>query len=66
MSDRQEYRKKARVCLAQAELLLDPQDCAAMLAIAQLYLKRTDQVGARLDRGTAHRDQHDQHPWQDS
>jgi hypothetical protein len=37
-----------------------------MLAIAKGYLDLADYIGARLERSTAHRDQSDQHPQNDS
>ena len=63
---REEYRRKADACVSQAELIRDPQARAAMLAIAKGYLDLADYIGARLERSTAHRDQSDQHPQNDS
>jgi hypothetical protein len=64
--NRDEYRRRAKACVAQAELLLDPQDRAAVLTIAQTYLKLADRIGARYERGTAHRDPGDRHAVNDS
>jgi len=47
-------------------MVLDPQDRAALLTIAQTYLKLADRMGARYERATAHRDQSDQHSENDS
>jgi len=63
---RDEYRIKAVDSVAKAELIRDPRERAAMLTIAKGYLDLADYVGARLERGTAHRDQSDQHPQNDS
>jgi hypothetical protein len=47
-------------------MLGDPQARTTMLTIAKGYLDLADYVDARLERGTAHRDQNDQHPQNDS
>jgi hypothetical protein len=59
---RDEYRIKVVVCAARAELIRNPQERAAMLTIAKGHLDLADYVGSCLERGTAHRDQSDQHP----
>jgi hypothetical protein len=64
--NRDQYRKKATDCISQAELLREPQERAALLAIAQMYLKLANRIRARHERGTAHREQGDQHPENDS
>jgi hypothetical protein len=63
---RDEYLIKAVVFTARAELIRNPQERAAMLTIAKGHLDLADYVGSRLERGTAHRDQSDQHPQNDS
>jgi hypothetical protein len=63
---RDQYLIKTVDSLAKAGLIRDPQERAAMLTIAKGYLDLADYVGARLERGTAHRDQSDQHPQNDS
>ncbi|HEX8810572.1 MAG TPA: hypothetical protein VF742_01145 [Terracidiphilus sp.] len=55
-----EYRKMAKVCIAQAELIRDPQERAAMLAIAAAYLKMSEHISARHHRGADDRAQGDQ------
>jgi hypothetical protein len=55
MPGRNEYRKKAVACVAQAEMIRDPQERAALLTIAQTYIRLADRIGMRLERGTAHR-----------
>jgi hypothetical protein len=52
---RNEYREKADDCLLQAELICDSRDRAALLALAQFYMKLADRIGQRHERGTAHR-----------
>jgi hypothetical protein len=47
-------------------LIRDPQERAAMLTIAKGHLDLADYVRSRLERGTPHRDQSDQHPQNDS
>ena len=66
MFSRDEYLIKAVDCVAKAVLIRDPQARVAMLTIAKGYLDLADYVGARLERGTAHRDQSDHHPQNDS
>ena len=66
MLSRNEYLTKAIACVAQAGIVLDPQDRAALLTIAQTYLKLADRMGARYERATVHRDQSDQHSENDS
>ena len=66
MHSRDQYLIKTVDSLAKAGLIRDPQERAAMLTIAKGYLDLADYVGARLERGTAHRDQSDQHPQKDS
>lgn len=66
MSAREEYRKKAQAILAQAEMIRDPQERAALLTIARTYLKLSDRIGDRHERGTAHRAAGDEHPENDS
>ena len=62
MHSRDEYLIKAVVFTARAELIRNPQERAAMLTIAKGHLDLADYVGSCLERGTAHRDQSDQHP----
>jgi hypothetical protein len=66
MPRRSEYRSKAELIIAQAELMRDPQERAALLCIAQTYLKLAARITARHDRASAHRDPGDQHPENDS
>jgi hypothetical protein len=66
MPSRDEYRKKAQDVVAQAELVSDPGERAALLTIAQFYLKLVDRIGARHDRGTAHRGRGEIRPENDS
>jgi hypothetical protein len=66
MPDREKYRRKAYDCVAAAEHIRDPQERAAMLAIAQAFMRMADRVGARHERATAHRATDDQHPANDS
>ena len=62
----EEDRKKANDCVSQAELLCNSQDRAALLSIAQIYMKLADRIGERHERGTAHRSQGDEHGQNDS
>jgi hypothetical protein len=57
MPARDEYRKKAEACVAQALLLRNPQERASLLVIARTYIKLADRIGARHERGTARRSQ---------
>ena len=66
MPTRDEYRKKAEACVAQAELMRDPQERASLLVIAQTYLKLADRIGARHERGTARRSQSEARAGNDS
>ena len=66
MPDRDEYRKKAETCAAQAETIRDPQERASLLAIAQMYLRLAERVLDRFDHATAHRDQGEPYPRHDS
>ena len=66
MPDRENDRHRAQVCVAAAESIRDPQQRAAMLAIAKLFMKMADYVGARHNRATAHRSAGDEHPENDS
>ncbi len=66
MPDRDSYRGRALECTAAAEHIRDLQERAAMLAIAQAFLKMADRIGARYERATAHRVNSDQHPDKDS
>jgi hypothetical protein len=63
---RNEYREKADDCLLQAELICDSRDRAALLGLAQFYMKLADRIGERHERGTAHRSQGDEHGQNDS
>jgi hypothetical protein len=62
MPARDEYRKKAEACVAQAGLLRNPQERASLLVIAQTYIKLADRIGARHERATAHRSQGEARP----
>jgi hypothetical protein len=62
---RNEYRGKAEPALPK-QMLLAPQDRAALLTIAQTYLKLADRIGARYERATAPRSAGDQHAERDS
>ena len=44
------YREKALACIAQAEELHDPDERAAMLAIAAAYLKVAEHLDQRDER----------------
>jgi hypothetical protein len=66
MPGREEYRRKAEITIAQAELLRDPQERTALLVIAKTYLKLAARIGERHDRATAHPDEGDRHPENDS
>jgi hypothetical protein len=66
MLDRDQYRKKAESCIAQAEMMRDPQERASILAIAQLYLKLAERVVGRYDQATAHRQAGEAYPEHDS
>jgi hypothetical protein len=66
MPDRDEYRKKAESCIAQAETIRDPRERASILTIAQLYLKLGERIVGRYDHATAHRNHVDAHPPHDS
>jgi hypothetical protein len=44
------YREKALACIVQAEELLDPDERAAMLAIAGAYLKAAAHIDQRDER----------------
>ena len=61
MPTRNEYREKAVDCRLQAELIWDSRDRAALLALAQCYMKLADRIGERHERGAAHRSQGDEH-----
>ena len=65
LSSREEYQTKAIACVAQAELIRDPQARTTMPTVAKGYLDLSDYIG-RLERGTNHGDQRDQHPNNDS
>ena len=62
MPDREKYRRKAQECIAAAEHMRNLQGRAAMLTIAQAFMKMADRVGARYQRATAHRPVDDQRP----
>jgi hypothetical protein len=47
-------------------MIRHPQERAALLTIAQTYVKLADRIGERYERGTAHREQGDQHAENDS
>jgi hypothetical protein len=66
MPSRNEYRNKAFDCLIQAEAIQAPGERAAILKIAQLYMKLADRIGVRHDHATAHRHRGDAHPDRDS
>ena len=66
MPDREKYRQRAYDCVAAAEHIRDPQERAAMLAIAQAFLRMADHVRDRHERATAHRPPGDIHPENDS
>jgi len=63
---RNKYREKADDCILQAELICDSQERAALLTIAQFYMKLADRIGERHELGTAHRSQGDEHGQNDS
>ena len=46
MPSRDEYREKAKACVAQAELIDDPYGRVAMLAIARAYLRLAERIVA--------------------
>jgi hypothetical protein len=51
MPGRDEYQGKAETCVAQAKIIRDPQERAAILSIAQLYMKLSERVTThRRDR----------------
>jgi hypothetical protein len=62
MPAREKYRKKAEIIQAQAELIRDVQRRAVLLTIAQNYLKLSETIAARQERGTAHPPADDQRP----
>ena len=66
MPTRNEYQKKANDCVSRAELICNSRDRAALLSIAQFYMKLADRLGERHERGTAHRRQGDEHGQIDS
>lgn len=66
MPSRNEYRKKAVACVAQAEMIRGPQERAALLTIAQTYIRLADRIGMRHERGLAHRPTGDRYPENDS
>jgi hypothetical protein len=49
MPARELYQGEARRCVAAAETMHEPAERAAMLGIAQSYMKLADHVGARGD-----------------
>jgi hypothetical protein len=49
------YHRKANACIQAAEKMGDPEQRAAMLEIAQRYIKLADRVGAGHERGPTHR-----------
>ena len=55
VSSRDDYRGKAIDCVTQAEVIRDPHERAALLWIAQVYLKMAERISKRHERGTAHR-----------
>jgi hypothetical protein len=66
MSLRAKYRWKAIEALKAAEEMHDPGERAAMLQVATGYVKLSDHVGVRHERGTAHRLDVDQSARKDS
>jgi hypothetical protein len=54
MPHQDEYLRKAIDCLMQAEALPDPQERAALVAIAETYAEMAKYVGKL--RGTAHQE----------
>ena len=46
------YQRKAETCVARAETVRDPQERAAILGIAQLYMKLSEHVSERHEGGT--------------
>jgi len=58
MPNREAYQKKALTCLEAAEKMSDPQERAAMVAIACDFMKLADQVGGQRDPKT-HRSRKD-------
>jgi hypothetical protein len=52
--------------MAQAEGLQFPEERVLMLVIAEAYIKMAERVAVRYGRGTAHRDQSEAHPQDDS
>ncbi len=66
MPDREKYRQRAHDCVPTAEHIRDPQERAAMLVIAQAFMRMADHVGARHKRATAHRPAGDARPENDS
>ncbi|HMA74344.1 MAG TPA: hypothetical protein VKP67_23070 [Xanthobacteraceae bacterium] len=59
MPKRETYRKKALACLEAAEKMSDPQERAAMVAVACDFMKLADHVGRRRDHKAAHRSHQD-------
>jgi hypothetical protein len=54
MPGQDDYRRKAETCVAQADTIRDPQERAALLTIAQLYMKLAARIRSRCERATAH------------
>ena len=46
------YQRKAETCVARAETVSDPQERAAILGIAQLYMKLSEHVSEPHERST--------------
>jgi hypothetical protein len=55
MPDREAYQRKAITCLEAAEKMSDPQERAAMVAVACDFMRRADQVSRQRDPRPAHR-----------